>query len=40
MEEEIKMVLSTEENRSVDLVNLPSDPLPDGEAGLGENNKV
>lgn len=33
------MVLSTEENRSVDLVNLPSVPLPDGEAGVGENNK-
>lgn len=33
------MVLSTEENRSVDSVNLPSDPLPNGETGLGENNQ-
>lgn len=40
LEEEIKMVLSREENRSAILVNLPSDPLPDGKSGLGENNKV
>lgn len=33
------MVLSTEENRSVDSVNLPSDPLPSGETGLGEKDK-
>ncbi|XP_028608341.1 interferon-induced GTP-binding protein Mx2 [Grammomys surdaster] len=33
------MVLSTEENRSVDSVNLPSDPLPNGETGLGEKDK-
>lgn len=33
------MVLSTEENRSVDSVNLPSDPLPNGETDLGKNNQ-
>lgn len=33
------MVLNTEENRSVDLVNLPSDSLPSGETGLGEKDQ-
>lgn len=33
------MVLSTEENRSVDSVNLPSDPLLNGETGLGEKDQ-
>lgn len=33
------MVLNTEENRSVDLINLPSDSLPNGETGLGEKDQ-